>query len=49
MTEFIEFPKTKYRNGEAVVVDDAEAEKALGASWGDHPEHTDKRAKHDTK
>lgn len=36
----IEFPKWKYHATEAAcVVDDAEAEKALGKGWGDTP-HT---------
>lgn len=36
--EYIEFPKWKYRKDEAVLVDDAATEKALGKGWGDAPD-----------
>ena len=31
------FPKWKYKNGETVLVLDADAEKSLGAGWKDAP------------
>ena len=35
--EPIDFPKWKYKGDDAVLVDDKEAEKALGAGWKDAP------------
>ncbi|MNE04067.1 hypothetical protein D3C80_965900 [compost metagenome] len=32
-----EFPKWKYSKGQSIVVDDAEAEEALGEGWFDSP------------
>ena len=41
--EIVEFPKWKYRGDEAVLVDNAKDEKALGKDWCDTPSDPDEK------